>query len=341
MKNFLKIALVGAVVLTSCAKEEVLTQRENLAISFDTYIGKPTKGTPVTGTSFSPGATFGVYAYNSGDADFSATSIDSYPKRPLINEKVTKAADKWSYDNTAYYVANEKISFFAYSPHVTNAQFSAGKLQYEVSSDLEQQVDLMSATTPPTNLKWDGNIATAMPDIQFTFKHALSQIKFAAKTEQNYTDYTLSITNITLRNIKNSGSLALTGTDVEWSEQAGSQNYTTGLNANTIKHDAMVDLTSTGDHVFMLVPQTLTDAVFTFKISAVPTTEGTAAGKVEKTRDFDVVVASSTWEPCKIYKYNVTLTLDFDAPAIVFGEPSVTDWQNATDEEINNKPPTP
>lgn len=92
-----------------------------------------------------------------------------------------------------------------------------------------------------------------------------------------------------------------------------------------------------GTDVFMLLPQTLEKVAFTFNITATPTEAGTTAGKVAKTRDFDVIV-DGTWASNNIYLYTATLTMDFDAPAIEFGEPSITEWTTETDTPINNDP---
>lgn len=339
MKSILKIALLGAAVLTSCTQDEVVNQSANMGISFDTYVSKATKALPVSGVAFAEGATMGVYAYNTKAANFSATGIDAITLRPLINEKITKGTTGWTYTNTAYYVKDENMSFLAYAPHSEGVQVADGKLQHQVSTELDQQKDLMIAA-PVVDKKWDGNPATVMDKITFTFKHALSQVMFKAKLKEQYTEYTINVNSVTLKSIQSTGKVSLTTDVINWSEQSGSQNYTMSFQTNTLDHTTPTDLKESkgaGD-VFMLLPQTLTKTVFTFNITATPTTEGIAAGKTEKIRNFDVVVESGTWDPGKIYAYTATLTMDFDAPAIEFGEPSITEWENATNEEINNDP---
>lgn len=337
MKSILKIALLGAIVLTSCTKDEVVNQNANLAISFDTYIAKSTKTAPTTGTAFADGATMGVYAYNTQAADWSGSGIDAITLKPLINEKVTKeGTGNWTYTNTAYYVKDEKISFLAYAPHMEGVQVADGKLEHQVSTVLAEQKDLMIAA-PVTNKSWDGTPTTVMDDITFSFKHALSQVKFKALLNEEYTDYSIKVNSITLKALKNSGKISLTATEINWSDISGSQNYTMNFGENTLTTTAgeLVAAGGEGD-IFMLLPQTLTNAVFTFNITATPTAAGTEAGKTTKTRDFDVIVESGTWDPSNIYVYTATLTMDFDAPAIEFGEPTIEEWTAETDVPIQN-----
>lgn len=343
MRNILLFAALGAVVLTSCTKDEVVNQSANLAISFDSYLAKPTKAVPTSGTSFVEGSTMGVYAYNTKGAQWTGSGIEAITTKPLINEKVTKEGDVWTYTNTAYYAANENFSFLAYAPHKSYMQVTDGKMFHDVPILLDQQVDLLVAA-PVTDITWDGQVGTKMTDIQFSFKHALSQVKFKAKLKESYDEYTIKVNSVTLKSIKNAGKLSLTSETVSWSETEGNQNYSMSFMDNALSNAQAEELKESkgeGD-VFMLLPQELKDVTFTFNITATPTAEAIALGKTQKTRDYDVIVASGEWEPSKVYVYTATLTMDFDAPAIIFGEPTISQWEADTDEEINNdKDPAP
>lgn len=339
MRNILLFAALGAVVLTSCTKDEVVNQSANLAISFDSYLAKPTKAKPTSGTSFVEGSTMGVYAYNTKEALWTGSGIEAITSKPLINEKVTKEAAGWTYANTAYYAKNENFSFLAYAPYEEGKQVNDGIMEHLVSADLKDQVDLLVAK-PETDKKWDGLVSTTMDKIQFTFKHALSQVKFKAKLKETYDEYDIKVNSVTLKSIQNLGKVSLTADDIKWSDTQGSMNYAMTFGDNQLTSADAVDLTDgTGEgHVFMLLPQTLENVTFTFNITATPTAAGITAGKVEKTRNFDVIVAKGTWEANKVYVYTTTLTMDFDAPAIEFGNPTITEWDAETNEEINNDP---
>lgn len=333
MRNILLFAALGAVVLTSCTKDEVVNQSANLAISFDSYLAKPTKGVPTGGTSFIEGSTMGVYAYNTKGATWTGSGIDAITTKPLINEKVTKGADGWTYANTAYYAKNENFSFLAYAPHKETVSVSDGKMGYVVSNELTEQVDLLVAK-PVTDKMWDGEVVKPMDKIQFDFKHALSQVKFKAKLKENYEEYTVKVNSVTLKSIKGQGKLSLTSETVTWSEIDGNVNYIMNFTDNTLGNAQAEDLTAGDGHVFMLLPQDLKDVTFTFNITATPTGDG----KTAKTRDYDVIVASGKWEASKVYVYTATLTMDFDAPAIEFGEPTISQWEAETNEDIDNEP---
>ena len=225
------LAAVAALVLSACAKIETIETNE--AITFAGYAGNTlTKagayGEETTTTLQTNG--FGVFAYQT-TGNYSASATPNF----MYNTKVSTAS--WTYSPVKYWpnqIADgntdsqpatayqaDKVSFFAYAPHVaatastgavtggtdegitaltTNGTAGDPKVTYKVSADLDKQVDLLwavskgatwtnvaSGTNTPANGKPYLNlqkpaIGTA---IHFYFKHALAQLTLTAQAAYN------------------------------------------------------------------------------------------------------------------------------------------------------------
>lgn len=239
MKKIFTLAAVAALVLSACAKIETEKPVVDEPIEFGAYTGKAlTKagayGELTTATLKTSG--FGVFAYQT-----TGTAALAEPNF-MYNTKVS--GDSWTYSPIKYWpnqIQNgatdsqtpdaaqatqaDKVSFFAYAPHVAvtantgvptdgvaegitaltkNSASGDPKVTYKVSSDLSKQVDLLwGVVNPETNQTWNTvagtsiTLAKGMPflglqkpaigtgAIHFYFKHALAQIKLQAVAAYN------------------------------------------------------------------------------------------------------------------------------------------------------------
>lgn len=231
------LAAVAALALTACAKFETEKPVVDEPIAFGAYAGNAlTKagayGEETTTTLQTNG--FGVFAYQT-TGDYSSSATPNF----MYNTKVSTSS--WTYSPIKYWPNQiqsgnggtdsqnpkalayqaDKVSFFAYAPHVaatastgavtggtdegitaltSNATAGDPKVTYKVSNDLDKQVDLLWAvskgatwtnvagtTNTPTSGKPYLNlqkpaIGTA---IHFYFKHALAQLKLQAVAAYN------------------------------------------------------------------------------------------------------------------------------------------------------------
>ncbi len=228
------LAAAAAIVLSACAKIE--TEKfvaDNDVISFGAYAGQSlskagTAGEMTTTTLQSAG--FGVFAYQTtGDYGSSATPNFMYNTKVSTSSWTYSPIKYWpnqiqsgntdSQPATAYQA--DKVSFFAYAPHVA-ATASTGvptgsttsgitaltandatgdpKVTYKVTDDLDNQVDLLwavsngatwtnvaGATNTPTSGKPYLNLQKPAlgTAIHFYFKHALAQINLKAVAAYN------------------------------------------------------------------------------------------------------------------------------------------------------------
>ncbi len=236
MKKIVTFAAIAALVLSACAKiETVQTPEVDEPIAFGAYSGNAvTKagayGEETTSTLQTNG--FGVFAYQTtGDA---ALGIPNF----MYNTKVSTSS--WTYSPIKYWpnqiqsgntdsqpataYATDKVSFFAYAPHVA-ATASTGavtggttegitaltdnktpgdpKVTYKVSADLDKQVDLLwGVVNPAANQTWTTVAGTSFTltagkpylglqkpalntKIHFYFRHALAQLTLQAAAAYN------------------------------------------------------------------------------------------------------------------------------------------------------------
>ena len=187
----LGLAALAAVTLTSCQKDQVIneTPQQN-AIEFGTYIGKSaqTKATSIDNTKDLNNYAFGVYAYYTKTADYSAT--ESTPNF-MSNQKVELVGNNWTYSPLKYWPNNsgDKVTFFAYAPYhavgatsnVTgvSANNKTGDpiITFVTDATITNQQDLLFADKNNTNKKKQD----ITDKITFNFKHALSRIGFTAQ----------------------------------------------------------------------------------------------------------------------------------------------------------------
>lgn len=232
MKKSMILAAVAAIVLSACAKIETEKPVVDEPINFAAYSGNAiTKagayGEETTATLKTNG--FGVFAYQT-TGGYSSSATPNF----MYNTKVS--GDSWTYSPVKYWPNQiqagntdgqpatayqaDKVSFFAYAPHVTatassgavastdegiialtsNATAGDPKVTYKVTDDLDKQVDLLWAVSNGatwtnvaggTNTPTDGKpyldlqkpaVGTA---IHFYFRHALAQINLKAVAAYN------------------------------------------------------------------------------------------------------------------------------------------------------------
>ena len=232
MKKSMILAAVAAIVLSACAKIETEKPVVDEPINFAAYSGNAiTKagayGEETTASLKTNG--FGVFAYQT-TGDYSSSATPNF----MYNTKVSTAS--WTYSPVKYWPNQiqagntdaqpatafqaDKVSFFAYAPHVTatastgavastdegiialtaNSASGDPKVTYKVTDDLDKQVDLLWAVSNGAtwtnvaggaNTPTDGKpylnlqkpaIGTA---IHFYFKHALAQINLKAVAAYN------------------------------------------------------------------------------------------------------------------------------------------------------------
>ena len=295
MKKIMTLAAVAALVLSACAKIETETPVVDEPIAFGAYAGNALTKAGAAGeltTDALKTAGFGVFAYQT-TGDYSASATPNFMYNTLVS------GDSWTYSPIKYWpnqIQNgntdgqpatafqaDKVSFFAYAPRVavtagtgvptgdatsgitaltTNATEGDPKVTYNVTNDLDNQVDLLWAvskgaawtnvaggTNTPTSGKPYLNlqkpaIGTA---IHFYFKHALSQLKLqavaaynqvaAGGTAKNGVKITIKEVVLTVPGMTQTATLNLNNTEADkplWQNASGSTDLTLTVSGDNL-----------------------------------------------------------------------------------------------------------
>lgn len=331
MKKLFFAALAVA-ALASCTQSETIEENASAkkAMTFDNaYIGKITRGVPVTGTAFAEGATMGVFCTESSNA-------------VMTNQKVEFNAGAWIYTPQQFYENGKTYNFDAYAPWQDNNSFVTIDdlyTDYTVGADITKQIDLMYTDGSKIERTWTGGDAPAK--IQFTFKHALAQVKFSARTIADYSGkYDLKITKLELSGVKDKATL--TRNTGVWTPP------TENLTACTITTDQVLNqnmnlITTANQDVFMFIPQTL-DGDLTVKITVNVKHDPNHTDATVTDGDYEIsatIPAGTTpdtqqkWERNRIYNYQLNLDLDniLNLKSILFAAPTIEEW--SPEENIN------
>ena len=205
-KNFfLGLIALTALTVTSCSNDDVVEAvPQNQAIEFGTYLGRDaqTRANVISADNLAEQG-FGVFAYYTDEADFSAAAKPNF----MFNQKVTGKATGtetssggstswstgWEYTPLKYWPneATDKLSFFAYAPHKAadtdnfdlfdNTVAGDPIITFNVNSTVTAQEDFLYASPVLNKCKANGGVGVA-DNVLFNFKHALARIGFNIET---------------------------------------------------------------------------------------------------------------------------------------------------------------
>lgn len=319
MKKQLIITTIAAIVAVSCTKGETVKQSSRFAINFETHLSKNTKGVPNMGVSFPNGSTMGVFATKTGSSTNDIMNNQEVTKDPTIG---------WIYSPTKFFDKNSSYTFNAYSPYINDGAVPSETAitNYEVSTDISKQVDLMYSdevnvtTDDQANISINGSPAE---NIKFIFKHALSQVKFSAKLKSASAEgEIIRAKGVQINGINSKGTLTIL-TDT-WSELNTPVNYITGPSSPVeLNNSAMTLIGNTAGNILMLLPQTGSSIKVYFAIEI-------QKGGTTTTQNIEVTISSINWSRNNIYHYQITIdNTSLNGAPIEFGEPIIEEWDNS------------
>ena len=257
-----------------------------------------TRGTQMTSTSVL--SSFGVSAYLHGRTE------DITDKRPdyFYNKEAVRDATtgKYSFSQIFYWPSSsEYLSFMAYAPYGSNyvrladvdeEEHAKGpqKLNFTVAANVNDQVDLMTATTMQQTPS-----TTTTPSVSLQFKHQLAGVRFVAGSQFPHQGY---VQTITLKNVYASGTYTLTDGTTPGSWTYGSRNNYVAGTADQLLTGKVGQAITTESQTFLMLP-------CTFKADDNATVEinfwdGYATHTVSAS------LAGVTWEAGKTYTYELS-----------------------------------
>lgn len=228
MAKRLFLLVAGALALTACTNEEVIDDvaASRNVIKFENAVNKLSRAKDLTTVTLKQ---FNVYGF------YTVPGIDSHAHEVFKDEDVKNEGTGWKYTNTRYWIPEATYYFYAYScgsVSKLNTDYGTFKLDTENKEnekklakdrplkingylcDFTHQHDLIFA-----NSKVEATAATNSA-VSLEFTHILSKLQ--AKFTSNFPEeYTVVISNVQVKNIKNQGnySYAIGGSNNGWAEQ--------------------------------------------------------------------------------------------------------------------------
>ena len=214
-------------------------------------------------------------------------------------------------------------------------------------TDKTNQYDLMLSNRASDQESSD--MVTNSPDpydgVQITFNHALSAIKFAVNTDNDYSvdDYTITLKSLTVKNAFSKGDLTqfadigspdAINLSSLWSNQEDEAAYEV-TSTPAVLSTASTTFSDEDDADLVLLPQDLEHSspgknVVVEVVYTVSHPDMGSGNSIEYTKDLEIATASiDTWDAGKRYIYDITIGMD----QIVFA-PKVTAWDTQTTIEI-------
>ncbi|MBQ7750522.1 MAG: fimbrillin family protein [Bacteroidales bacterium] len=347
MKTNQLILAAALIALAACNKENVdnnVGKLDGEEIGFNVVNQRATKANDaiITGTTYGTDNTFKVWGWQSEGGAF-AEFADAAASNFMSNLTISwtggrlSRAEAWrNADNYYYWPFTGKISFLAVHPSTvaptttgwdaTNLKPQATVADYTIS-DANKTVDLMFANNEGSRR------SDALPMV---FSHALSQIQFRVRTNEDYSaDVTFKVNSVTINNIDLSGDLAYANDAFTWTDNAAQTAswpyYATTATVAYHATDADADLYGDAN---VMIPQAanaddpattdvLEGTTLTINYTMEPVSGAAITGDV-------TVGAGQEWLEGKKYVY----TLNFKLNEILFN-PSVTDWVVVNVDTIN------
>lgn len=339
MKKSLFVLGVAVAALASCTNEEVVSMPEGRAIGFNSFVNNNTKAvTEVNGTNLTSFYVFGNY----GEGTWTPVYTNVEVKGGAVGDD-----SEWTPTEVAYWEVSEKYRFAAYSNgnSSTTATFDAAsqKMTFAGYKAVDNQKDLIVAI--PAEVTSDAD-ATQNDDVNLSFYHMLSQVKFTFNTTDSK-DYTMKISDVKVENatVQADGTYTYDagGNTIDWKGSATSGTYEFGT-LNDIAEDIAPD-GSTNSLALLVIPQENTNTLnvtftATFWDAAHSEESPIAKGNFRASLAYEgqslaLGTTANTWTPGFKYNYSVTINgstidPDLEEKVIKFNVDAVDGWDDAT-----------
>lgn len=348
-KSFLLAAFAG-ILLAGCTSDEqteVATSRTDNPIVFNSPIVNAQTRVTQPGEQVSPYKTsesFHVYGvWSASDlATWGAASqyMDTDVKYREISTDIKQ--NYWASDVTYYWPKVGNLSFAAYSPAGCSGLKSYGATgltieDFEIEGTTANQYDLMyseRSLNRTYSSQLGSSVTPTYTGVDIQFKHALSSIKFLARTREDYSNTTIRIKKIEISGTKYKGKFTENVTDGSTYSSDPSWAVLDDRTSNSYvayKDETGKEITNSNQPVqsndVILLPQDLpNEAQFTITY----TIQSQGSREIPQTATQTIKVLTPTWEMGKRYTYTIVFTLHQ-----IFFTPEVSAWEDKTGGDIS------
>lgn len=361
MKKSQLFLAAAAVILAACSSNDTFKEvNEDVAIGFNNYVAKATKGEITTSsiTSYH----FGVYGYKE------ETSPTTRTVTLFNNEDVRYSSDDWTHDNIRYWDKNATGAyyFYAYVPRLesgvsftkvatsgTQTGFTYPLNQIFADAEVTATKDLCVAAVEATDYNhcYIGNTQTVSDGhVSFTFDHVLSKLSFNVKKADDlsatvtlnalYLEFPTATTvswtqrdkSTTTGNKDPQNTVVYVG-DVTYSNDyadPAADTYSNTIVSGKTQSVTTSSVAIADAHSYIVTPNAITSPVSKHKIGV----------KVEYTINYgnnieEAQVATGVAEINFIENYHYTLTITIDPAKIEFDVNAVNGWDEPHNENVD------
>ncbi|WP_455667021.1 hypothetical protein [Phocaeicola sp.] len=303
------LAVVAALAMAGCSQNDLVDEIDNgkttkQEIGFSTYVGKGSRAVDnyVTGDLQTAGMT--VYSYiTAGDKNYDGTgNFTPY----MAGIAYTYADPNWTTTKDYYWPTSGKLQFFAIPTDLGITYNTVASGYPTITAPAGK--DIVAAHTP--NATYADNNTVAL-----TFKHLLTKVNFKCQIEN--TDYTATVTDITIKGILGTGN---------GSYDFGTQQW----NLDNVTEKQYTNYTQ--ETALLVYPQT--DAI-TVEVTYSVKLKDTEIEVMASATKIATVTTSGVWASNKNISY--TLSLPINANKIVVSASVEDNWTNDTGSSTWNK----
>lgn len=280
-RSFLLLASVATVALSGCSNEEIANVETSMqnAIGFNVVGSNPgTRAVPTTPDNLTS-TDFDVFAFETGNTD---KEISPFMGNTVGTDgvQIVYKENSWVYNDPAElaYWPTTALDFYAVNP-ATSDLHTNSLFFWNIKSN-SQTITYMAVdglATTHSGVNHDVMYATAFNQtkangkVKLTFKHALSQVLFKAKTESS--SIKVQVRNVEIHNIKFSGTFTFPKQNVDVAQSNWTLRDITSLNkfhaipekaegtkgiAVEVSGEQEAVWLSEQENTLMVLPQTLT-----------------------------------------------------------------------------------
>ena len=309
MKKSLFLMGLAVAAFTACTNEETIEVTDSQMLSFNgAFVGKATKA--VTDVTTETIKEFYVY----GGSSTEQTMFNA--------EKVYESGtpNTWIYDNLKTWTASETWKFAAYSNGGVATATTTSTVNFDYTNEELEITDYNCATEQKDLVVAIAGNASALESsnvpVEFTFKHALSMIKFTIQSDLGDGDNAITISDFKVNGVNGTGDLTYSSATTTWA------NVDTPADLSNAAEFTTTSSAAGESDQFVVIPQSNVSLNVTFTATLDNEED------VNVTKNLQATIADQSWTEGYRYNYIATIT-GANMDIITFADPVVTAWDDS------------
>lgn len=339
MRKHLFYLAAAIVAMSSCTESEVVEISQSKIIGFNSFVGNQTR-TEQKGQTLET-----LKEEGNGFYVFGTYKEENKEEETVVFDGKTTGAhvtwgESWGYSPINFWLEKGTYKFAAYAPQLSiTPTFNYANNQMTFPDFVtDGKTDLLVAEAAADGIKGSNPRV-----VNFTFKHALSKVRFTF-IDGWRNDVILSITQIKLKQVKSKGTLTTPG-NLQGAGAISKNNWQIQNDVVEFEDKTGIELkVLNSKHLFdnFIIPQTIDDIELEFTVSVRNPNNTFIVLDKDKNTVKTITVPLSTgtvteWIPGNAYNYKLTISgTTFGLKPIQFDVTEVSDWNELDDQDITD-----